>query len=242
MRDWHRHIYEAYPELLDDLEHVEGWSFAGSIRRAEQQVGDLDMIVVTGTPAHAVLLDWYKYQEVFFALRRIEADTPNEPGYLNCDAFDPDAGVLYGCLLATSVRTKVKMDVQVVTPEAAGAALLWLTGSRSFGRAVQYARSPFGLYWFNSSGLHMERGTASKVVDTPTERSAWELLCPGLYFPSPSERTNRARWTLSREHVTEADGRPTQCYRWRLVKEYLEHLQVWDGEPQPFQDHDFDKD
>jgi DNA polymerase (family 10) len=165
---------------------------AGSLRRARETVGDLDLLVVA------------------------------DEGRAVCEHFvrfgEADRAVSAGDTRATIVLTRgLQVDLRVVPPASAGAALLYLTGSKAHNIALRSLAIARGLK-LNEYGLF--RG--KRQVAGETEESVYRAL--GLPWIAPELREDRGEIQAARE------GRlPRLVERCDLVGDLHVHSKWSDG-------------
>lgn len=146
----------AYLQSLPGIERVE---IAGSYRRGQQTVGDLD-IVVCGPAQFDLAAALRGYADV----RELAAEGPTR-----CTAV---------------LRNGMHVDLRLVRPESAGAALYYFTGSRDHNVALRLRAAERGMK-LNEYGLFRGR----RRVGGATEQDILEAL--GLSWIPPELRERR---------------------------------------------------
>ena len=130
-------IAEELCRRLAELPEVEEVTFAGSLRRMRETIGDIDILAASDNPApvHAALRDSDLVTEVIAAGEK-----------------------------KTSVITKrgIQADLRVVEPEAYGAALVYFTGSKEHNVRVRERAVRRGLT-LNEYGLY-DRETEERLA------------------------------------------------------------------------------
>ncbi|MBS1188840.1 MAG: polX [Rhodocyclaceae bacterium] len=121
---------EALKAHLEEVAGVEGVEVAGSFRRRQETVGDLDILVVAA---------------------------PDSPAMAAFTGYDEVAEVLASGPTRASVRLKsgLQVDLRVVAPESYGAALCYFTGSKAHGIALRGLAQDRGLK-INEYGVFRE--------------------------------------------------------------------------------------
>lgn len=156
-------------DSLRALPEVKRAEFAGSIRRMQETVGDLDILVISNKPSR-VMNFFVKMPEV----QDIVEKGPTK----------------------TSVRLKIGMDadVRVLPPESFGAALQYFTGDKFHNIALReiairkgYKLNEYGLFKGNPAKSLRDRG-AGKLVAGKTEEEIYKKL--GMDWMEPELRTN----------------------------------------------------
>lgn len=133
-------------EKLENLKEVEKASFAGSVRRMKETIGDADFLVVSKNPK--------KVMDFFVSL----------PGVVK---------VWGKGNTKASVRTKegFDMDIRVVPQKSYGAALQYFTGSKEHNIAVRRIAMAKGLK-LNEYGLFKGK----KMIGGKTEEEIYKIL------------------------------------------------------------------
>lgn len=161
----------AIVEKIKKVDGVEEVEFAGSIRRMQETVGDLDILVISQKPSKAM--------EFFISMPEVEAvySTGNTK---------------------SSVRLKMGMDadLRVLPPESFGAALQYFTGDKYHNIQLReiaikqgYKLNEYGLFRTSRSLASGSRSRASReMVAGRTEEEIYNKL--GLEWIPPEIRTN----------------------------------------------------
>lgn len=162
------HILPTARKMVDTLRdqpYVKKAEPAGSIRRMQETVGDLDILVISDKPA--------KVMDFFVKMPEVEAVLVKGP-------------------TKTSVRLKIGMDadVRVLPPESFGAASQYFTGDKYHNVALReiaikkrYKLSEYGLF---KETRDKRQGTR---IAGKTEEEIYEKL--GMSWMEPELRTNR---------------------------------------------------
>lgn len=143
------HILPTVRKILDSLRalpYVKRAELAGSIRRMQETVGDLDILVISDKPS--------KVMDFFVRMPEVQAVLVRGP-------------------TKTSVRLKIGMDadVRVLPPESFGAALQYFTGDKYHNIAVREIAIKKGLK-LNEYGLYKGK----KLLAGKTEEEVYEKL------------------------------------------------------------------
>ncbi len=164
-------IARKMTDALRALPHIKRAEFAGSIRRMQETVGDLDILVISDKPEEAT--DYFvKMPEV----QEIIAKGPTK----------------------TSVRLKIGMDadLRVLPPESFGAALQYFTGDKYHNVVLREIAIKKG-YKLNEYGLFKEtrdKGQGTRYEEQEirivgkTEEEIYQKL--GMDWIEPEIRTN----------------------------------------------------
>jgi DNA polymerase (family 10) len=136
-------------KILDSLRvlpEVKRAEFAGSIRRMQETVGDLDILVISNKP--------YKVMDFFVKMPEVQ------------DVIEKGS-------TRTSVRLKIGMDadLRVLPPESFGAALQYFTGDKYHNIALREIAIKKG-YKLNEYGLFKGK----KLIAGGTEEEVYEKL------------------------------------------------------------------
>ncbi|MFQ5703553.1 MAG: DNA polymerase/3'-5' exonuclease PolX [Gemmatimonadales bacterium] len=152
-------------ERLSEHPAVQRIHIVGSLRRRCERVGDIDLLAVTAEP-EAVVERFARLPN----LRRIEAHSH--------------------AAASGTISSGLRVDLNVVLPEASGAALVYLTGSRQHNaRICDIAESrDVGLSEMFCNELSGDMDTAARVAG-PTEEEIYEIL--GLGWIAPELREDR---------------------------------------------------
>ncbi len=140
-------------DSLRTLPEVKRAEFAGSIRRMQETVGDLDILVISNKPA--------KVMDFFVKMPEVQEVIAKGP-------------------TKTSVRLKIGMDadVRVLPPESFGAALQYFTGDKYHNIALREIAIKKG-YKLNEYGLFKGK----KLIAGKTEDEIYKKLGMGLMEP-----------------------------------------------------------
>lgn len=143
------HVLPTARKMVDALRalpYVKKTESAGSIRRMQETVGDLDILVISDKPA--------KVMDFFVKMPEVEAVLVKGP-------------------TKTSVRLKIGMDadVRVLPPESFGAALQYFTGDKYHNVAVREIAIKKG-FKLNEYGLYKGK----KLIAGKTEEEIYEKL------------------------------------------------------------------
>lgn len=158
-------------EKIRKVEGVERVEFAGSVRRMQETIGDLDILVISKKPSRVM--------DFFVSMPEVEA-------------------VYSKGSTKSSVRLKIEMDadLRVLPPESFGAALQYFTGDKYHNIqlreiAIQkgYKLNEYGLFKPRSKASGISRSLASgNRVAGRTEEEIYEKL--GFEWMPPEIRTN----------------------------------------------------
>jgi len=196
-------IAEGLVTMMQTVPGVRKVAYAGSLRRGQETIGDLDILVTTDDPAAA------------------------------SEAFQNQAGVtkiLVAGDTKSSVRLEdgIQVDLRVVPEEVWGAALLYFTGSKDHNVALReraigrgFRLNEYGLFPDDGeSGPPQQRGVTA--IAAATEADIYQAL--DLPWIPPELRVDRGEFDLEvpedlitveairaelHSHTTASDGRLT---------------------------------
>lgn len=160
---------QAIIEKIKKVDGVERAEFAGSIRRMQETVGDLDILVISKKSS--------KVMDFFVSMPEVEA-------------------VYSKGKTKSSVRLKMGMDadLRVLLPESFGAALQYFTGDKYHNIQLRevaikqgYKLNEYGLWKGNPPSRKSSEGKG-KFVAGQTEEEIYEAL--GMKWMEPELRTN----------------------------------------------------
>jgi len=168
-------------DSLKALPEVKRAEFAGSIRRMQETVGDLDILVISNKP-------------------RLGRGSPEEAASKVMDFFVkmPEVqDIIEKGPTRTSVRLKIGMDadVRVLPPESFGAALQYFTGDKYHNIALREIAikkgcklNEYGLFSARGGSASGGKGSKLKLVAGKTEEEIYKKL--GMEWMEPELRTN----------------------------------------------------
>lgn len=155
-------------DTLKVLPYVKRAEFAGSIRRMQETVGDLDILVISDKPS--------KVMDFFVHMPEVQ-------------------DVLVKGQTKTSVRLKIGIDadIRVLPSESFGAALQYFTGDKYHNIAVReiaikkgYKLNEYGL--FSAKSGSASGGKGKRMIAGKTEEEIYKKL--GMAWMEPELRTN----------------------------------------------------
>ncbi|OGS41866.1 MAG: phosphotransferase [Euryarchaeota archaeon RBG_16_62_10] len=162
-------VAEAYIEYLKSRVSLDHASFAGSLRRGKETVGDIDLLVGDDKPA-SVMEAFVSYPEVREVLMR----GPTKSSVV--------------------LRSGLQVDIRAVETKSYGAALLYFTGSKDHNIALRRAGVEMG-FKLNEYGL-FERDSG-KLVAASTEEEVYQAL--GLPLIPPELREDAGELEAARK-------------------------------------------
>ncbi len=168
-------IADELTAYLSDVEGVETVTPAGSLRRAKETIGDLDLLV-TGPGAGDALEKFVKHPKVHEILGKGENK----------------ASVKYGL-------EGLQVDLRALASESYGAALLYFTGSKDHNVSLRQRALKKHLT-LNEYGLAKVDG--GKIVASKTEEEIYEKL--GLDWIPPELRENWGEIEAAENHTLPA--------------------------------------
>jgi len=165
-------VAETIVAALTALDCVERAEFAGSLRRGEETVGDIDILVSTSDPR--------KVTDVFTSMEGVQK-------------------VLARGETKSSVRFSrrgqlIQVDLRIVSADAFGAALLYFTGSKDFNVSLRelaikqrLTLNEYGL--FPNDGTHAEPPQSRDIEPTASKSEADIFIALGVPERPPELRT-----------------------------------------------------
>jgi len=151
-------VAEALLERLRAIPDVRRADLAGSLRRMAETVGDVDLLVASGSPA-PIMDAFTGYEDVEQILARGETKS------------------------SVVTRSGLQVDLRVIPNEAWGAAMIYFTGSKAHNVRIREMAVRKGLK-LNEYGLFEVETDA--LIAAETERDVYERL--GLPFIEPTLR------------------------------------------------------
>lgn len=150
-------IAEDYMERLKKDSPIEQMAYAGSLRRKQASVGDIDLLC-TSTEAAAVSAAFLKHPDIVKVLG--DGDTKS----------------------SVLLKGNVQVDLRVLDPENFGAALLYFTGSKNFNIQMRTVALRKGLK-INEYGLF----EGEKRLAGETEKGMFDALGMDFVEPEERE-------------------------------------------------------
>ncbi|MCB9161846.1 MAG: DNA polymerase/3'-5' exonuclease PolX [Caldilineaceae bacterium] len=158
----------AYLKTCDAAQQV---AVAGSYRRRQETVGDLDF-VAAGDPAPDIIAHFVDYEDV--------------------DEIDSQGDTRATVIL----RAGMQVDLRAVAPESFGAALLYLTGSRPHTLVLRNMAVDRDLK-LNEYGIF--RAGEDEPLAAATEEEIYAVF--GLDYIPPELREDRGEFDAARDHT-----------------------------------------
>jgi len=154
-------VAEALLQRLRAIPDVRRADLAGSLRRMAETIGDVDLLVASGSPA-PIMDAFTGYEDVEQILARGETKS------------------------SVVTRSGLQVDLRVIPNEAWGAAMIYFTGSKAHNVRIREMAVRKGLK-LNEYGLFEVESDA--LIAAETERDVYERL--GLPFIEPTLREDR---------------------------------------------------
>ena len=154
-------VAEALLQRLRAIPDVRRADLAGSLRRMAETIGDVDLVVASGSPA-PIMDAFTGYEDVEQILARGETKS------------------------SVVTRSGLQVDLRVIPNEAWGAAMIYFTGSKAHNVRIREMAVRKGLK-LNEYGLFEVESDA--LIAAETERDVYERL--GLPFIEPTLREDR---------------------------------------------------
>lgn len=148
-------MFRAIVEKIKAVEGVKTAEFAGSVRRFQETVGDLDILVISDKPSRVM--------DFFVSMPEVEA--VHEHGRTR-----------------SSVRLKIGIDadLRVLPPESFGAALQYFTGDKYHNIQLREVAIKQG-YKLNEYGLYKgKKIVAGKTEEEIYKKLGFELMSPEI--------------------------------------------------------------
>ncbi len=163
-------IAEKIVGSLKKLKVVKNIAVAGSLRRREETVGDIDILVTSTHPEKVIA--------VFTSLADVEETL----------AKGPTKASIY-------TKGRVQVDLRVVSPDSFGAALCYFTGSKAHNIRIRDLAKKSGLK-INEYGVFNER--TDKKIAGKTEKDIYKAL--KLPFIAPEIRQDTGEIEAAKIH------------------------------------------
>ncbi len=215
-------VAEAIVQHMQSIEGVTQVTFAGSLRRGKETIGDIDVLVCASDPTAA--------GEAFRTMPEVVAvlaagETKSSVRY----GLDIDLGRwnFEGTSGDAEERPSVQVDLRVVPEAAWGAALMYFTGSKEHNvrlreRALKHdlTLNEYGLFPEDREAEGSPQSRGITPVAAATEEEIYTAL--GLPFVPPEMREDRGELALEatpvlvelgdvraelHAHTTESDGK-----------------------------------
>ena len=154
-------VAEALLERLRAIPDVRRADVAGSLRRMAETIGDVDLLVASGSPA-PIMDTFTGYGDVERILARGETKS------------------------SVVTRSGLQVDLRVIPNDAWGAAMIYFTGSKAHNVRIREMAVRKGLK-LNEYGLFEVE--TDELIAAETERDVYERL--GLPFIEPTLREDR---------------------------------------------------
>ena len=154
-------VAEALLERLRAIPDVRRADLAGSLRRMAETIGDVDLLVASGSPA-PIMDAFTGYEDVERIIARGETKS------------------------SVVTRSGLQVDLRVIPNEAWGAAMIYFTGSKAHNVRIREMAVRKGLK-LNEYGLFEVE--TDELIAAETERDVYERL--GLPFIEPTLREDR---------------------------------------------------
>jgi len=169
---------------------VERVEIAGSLRRGKADVKDIELLVIVkrgepeglfeDLPGRNLLYDWALQAKKDGKMRWIKPGT----NYVEDWALDPDGKYWRGL----HVRTNIKVDVFLVTPETWFPQLVIRTGCAKFSEHLMIVAERAGFLFYGGRVFSKLDSTHKPVINS--EQELFELL--GILWLEPEQRTEDA--------------------------------------------------
>lgn len=171
-------IAESIYDSLKDLEGVQQIEVAGSLRRAKETIGDIDILIAANEEFIPGLFDVFTTHERVTEILG-KGDTKS------------------------SVRTIEgrQVDLRIVKPEHFAAALMYFTGSKEHNVVMRSRARELGMS-LNEYGLYKldENGETNWEANQPFESEADIYKMLGLNWVPPELREDRGEFDIFEEH------------------------------------------
>jgi DNA polymerase (family X) len=177
------HLGLAYPiaqSIVEQMEAVPGTQrvqYAGSLRRGEETIGDIDILIVTEKPDEA--------REAFTTMSAVTRVLANG---------DTKSSVRYELSSANerfkdlSTPAEIQIDLRIVPDESWGAALAYFTGSKDHNVAMRKLAQKQGMT-LNEYGLFRNNDDRGDPIACHTEEAIYLAL--GVAYVPPTLRQDR---------------------------------------------------
>jgi len=199
-------LAEAVVESLSKLKGVEQCTFAGSLRRGKETIGDIDILVAAPPEVAPAVMDHFT-------------------------GLDIVADVIAHGDTKASIRTKeeagggIQIDLRVAAPASYGAALMYFTGSKEHNVRLRERAQAMG-YTLNEYAL-ADKNEKSKVAAAKTEQDIYRAL--KLAWIAPELREDRGEIALADPRNQDAGDLPELIELDDIVAELHTHTTASDG-------------
>ena len=169
-------LAKSIVQALEQLPDVKRIDFAGSLRRGQETIGDIDILVATGKQGASKIAD------VFVNLDGVASVSAQ--GSTKC-----------------SVRTQddIQIDLRMVPPASYGAALMYFTGSKEHNVAMRERAQSMGM---TLNEYRLENKKTGRAVAGKTEEDVFAAL--KLDWIPPELRQDRGEIALAQQHALPA--------------------------------------
>tara|TARA_R110000782_G_scaffold101029_10_gene187536 strand:+ start:21925 stop:23718 length:1794 start_codon:yes stop_codon:yes gene_type:complete len=210
-------IAEALVGRMKELPGVSDCTFAGSLRRGKESIGDIDILITTTDP-EAARAAFCEHGSVIKVLARGEHKSSVR---LSLEGLEGRFG--------GDANAAVQADLRIVPEEAWGAALMYFTGSKEHNvrlreRALSEGMTlnEYGLFPEDKSDATPPQDRGVKPVAAKTEESIYKAL--GLAYIAPTLREDRGE-------LSSAAPPPGKCIEIADIKAELHsHTTASDGD------------
>jgi DNA polymerase/3'-5' exonuclease PolX len=175
---------------MADADAVERVVIAGSLRRGKADVKDIELLVIAkrgvseglfgDLPGRNLLYDWAMKVKADGKMRWIKTGTNDIEDW----KLDPEGKYWRGL----HVRTNIKVDVWLVTPETWFPQLVIRTGCAQFSHQLMIVAERAGFLFYEGRVLSKTDSTHKPVINS--EQELFELL--GIGWLEPEQRTEDA--------------------------------------------------
>lgn len=199
-------IAQSFIEELKDIPNVDKIEYAGSLRRGQETIGDIDLLIAAKSKHHA---------DIHKAFTQL-----------------PEVSDIVGSgETKSSIRTKdgIQVDLRTLPPEQYGAALMYFTGSKEHNvamreRAIKQKMrlNEYGLWKESDEATNAEARAKAKPVAAKTEKDIYKAL--KLSYIPPELRQDKNEISLA-----EKDEIPTLVELDDIKAELHAHTTASDG-------------
>ncbi len=163
---------ERYINYLKKCKEIRKIQYAGSLRRSQETIGDIDILTTVSSPekSHEKIMDFFtEYEDVINVIAK--GDTKS----------------------SVILQSGIQVDLRVVASESFGAALHYFTGNKEHNIKIRDIAKKKG-WKVNEYGLFK----GDKMLIGETEEEIFEKL--GLCFIPPEIRSNNGEFEYAESH------------------------------------------
>ncbi|MFG0246174.1 MAG: DNA polymerase/3'-5' exonuclease PolX [Phycisphaerales bacterium JB052] len=183
-------VADRFVEMMGQVKGVKRCTFAGSLRRGKETIGDIDILIATSDPDAA--------REAFTTAEGVMKVLANGEKKASIRVAIHDESSRWGA----EDNTAVQIDLRIVDESCWGSALMYFTGSKEHNvrlreRAIKQGMTlnEYGLFKDDGSDKTPPQQRGEKPVACKSEEDIYTKL--GLPFIPPTMREDRGEMDLT---------------------------------------------